>query len=749
MDLRALRVSLSLAALVPSALPQERVGPLFASSRIDFEGVAAFDARAVYDGIMASREAVRIAHPVAPRAPFLDRVRERIVAGYRFGGFRDVRVEVAPGDDGERLAIRVTEGDRTVAAGPRVVTSPENASVRAAVGDALAREDPETGALWREGGPARFGDGADAELRAAVLAACREAGAHSATVDLRRVALDDGTVRLDVTLEHAALRTVESIRFDGIGPVEAERLRIRIGFRPGVVATAEYLGELARAVEDVGRYRDVVVEPARPGDGPIHPLVVRLSSIDQAPDWDDMPWEEMEALRRALRDLGARFAAGAHVRASAELEEPTGRHASVGPGTTELRFSMAGLQLVVPRLRLSGVSVGDLLLAVDGEHGLRVGTSSLGELLRVPLPDVGPRAGAVLSFRAAPNAFPETGNSMNWGVGWFANLAGHLDGLRGQSVVRFGANVALVFQLHGASLLSILEKQRAPDLEGPGEIVVGSAEDPDAVRVDRATGHAEIAVTTSGTRLQVVDEPMPPIELRPRDPELADRILAHVPSSVGDGPRDALRLSIVALRLATDLDWPEEGSARPHAREFHVPGGGRSSGSGGLGLWLPDLGQRIADRYPIPTWPHVLARDLPWMGVDPGRTWPGLSGELERLARAKACGPLPWSAVLLVTDVLGADAVSRSIAGFAERACTFDGLWRDVEALAAEGSWTGTALRGLGAAWRAEADGFSAETAAALRSAEDELAAVRVGLRVLWDAGLGDALRAELRRRSR
>lgn len=720
-------VALVVLVLVAAATAQARVGELGTASRIELTGVQAFDADAVLDEVLGAPGALAVLAPAAPLDDLVAWLRERIRQGYLWSGHRDVVVEVTVPEGEGRLRVQVVEGVVVRAAAATVESRQSNAEVVAAVEAALHGEGGQQG-LWRAGGPARFGHLADEVLHSRVLAACRRAGAISAAARIERVAAADGAVGLRVELENAAQRPIASVRCLGISEFEAARVLERIGFVPGAIARQAELDALVDAVTGTGRYRSVVIDPPVPADGPLDPLTIRVVPTGAAPAWDRMPWDELEALTAAVRGLGQRFADGAHLHVEVALG------AGSEGGSAEAWIAPAAVHLRLPAVQAFGVPVGEVRAALDREHGLRIGWSATEDPIRIPLPDLEGRGGALFRIEAIPAAGPDGGNSLSYGGILSKDLAADVARLERKSIVAFDGPFALVMNLHPASLLAMLEKFATRDPKRPQMLWIGPPGDADALEIDRSMGAAAFAYEADGVSVRLVHGPIPPFDLRP----------SHAPAA-----RDAGSDPLVLMALAAEAvaEVASRGLADDQQHGERLPFfSGFATASDGIAPIAQRLGAALADDYGAGTWPHVLARDLPWLAIDPSGTWPRLSTELRELRENGACGPLGWGLAAAVGELLGAAELRGALAAAAESSCTFDAAWRDIERLTATDGRLGRAIRGVGARWRASADRLSPPAAEVMRGLDDDLAAVRAGMRIVWDAGAGDALRELFRR---
>ncbi len=134
-------------------------------------------------------------------------------------------------------------------------------------------------------------------------------------------------------------------------------------------------------------------------------------------------------------------------------------------------------------------------------------------------------------------------------------------------------------------------------------------------------------------------------------------------------------------------------------------------------------------------WPATVLRAMP--DLVGGEHRQAALGRLHRLSGDEATGPIGLTITAVVFRKLGSEQHANYHSKAALARCDFDHTFADLLTLAPEGTAMRTWLLGLGRHWRDHTDAVRPLDG----SEPDELAALRTGLRVVWDAGLGSYVR--------
>ncbi len=90
----------------------EQLGERGALERIEFEGVHTFNIEDIRNALAQSAGFLLASHPEAPPGPYLEILRQKVLAGYQQNGFPNARVSAEFNPATEGVRVRVTEGAR-------------------------------------------------------------------------------------------------------------------------------------------------------------------------------------------------------------------------------------------------------------------------------------------------------------------------------------------------------------------------------------------------------------------------------------------------------------------------------------------------------------------------------------------------------------------------------------------------------------------------------------------------------------
>jgi hypothetical protein len=282
-----------------------------------FQGVAAYPASEIQRALAVDLEILVAERDRAEPERFAQMVAERVLAGYRHGGYLEARV-AGTFDSRRGLVITIAEGPRYLRAGIEITGLPED--VRAAVIRDLTAGQPPADAvpelietptgessvrwinsqrepiepptpLWKPGAAARDFPGLNEQLHAVVKLTLSRWGYLEPTFTVAVVAEAGATtLRIDVR-EPGPLATVGEVVIEGLSRETDEGVRRYLRLEPGTVLAIHELARIERELVASGRFYTAKAEVIAPpfGDGPCQLRIIvkeapYLPSLGVEPD---------------------------------------------------------------------------------------------------------------------------------------------------------------------------------------------------------------------------------------------------------------------------------------------------------------------------------------------------------------------------------------------------------------------------------------------------------------------------------
>ena len=316
-------VFLAASCLVTGASAADTVGELEGPEYLLVKGAEAFTSEQINRALFSDIEVIGKSHPSAPRAPFAEIVREKLLQGYRHLGFPDARVEAEFNDAG-KLTVTVSEGPRYTAGELRVEG---NAAVGAdAIRDAIAdvraewekKAVPGTDPKW-----AGFGASCMASVRHGVVQAYARAGRlfpefETDIVPKAGEQVADLVVRV---LEEGPLCVLDRVKVNGCERSSPEDVIRVSGLRVGETITSDLMGKAYADLIETGRLRAAFLTYSPSGKrlGGVE-ITIRIVEYEKAPPLSVPQTREERACLR-LREWLIEFFSG---RCEGDLVEAEG-----------------------------------------------------------------------------------------------------------------------------------------------------------------------------------------------------------------------------------------------------------------------------------------------------------------------------------------------------------------------------------------------------------------------------------------
>jgi hypothetical protein len=297
------------------------LGEKGAVDRIEFEGVTSFSREALRSALVRNAGFLLASHPQAPMDPFLETLRQKILAGYQQNGFPNATVTAALDETTGRVRVRVSEGVRYrcgkvqvagVKPGPAAaivarLTKPvfvpskiseggQSAGANASTGDnasqevkigvqtevrvkvesrerqkalAATREPSADEPFWAPGEPGAFGEAATKQIEEAVKDCLAELGLFFPEVNTSvRLNLENHTADLLVQVLNEGPRgTVSELEVSGNEKNSRDDILKFLELKRGMAITRSRVSEAERKLWRSGRFvhYEITPEPAVSG----------------------------------------------------------------------------------------------------------------------------------------------------------------------------------------------------------------------------------------------------------------------------------------------------------------------------------------------------------------------------------------------------------------------------------------------------------------------------------------------------
>lgn len=333
--------------------------------RIEFEGLKTFTHEALVKALAGQTRFLLVSHPQAPRAEFLETLRQKVLAGYQHSGFPNASVNTGLDSASGRVRVQVSEGNRfrcgqvqvtgakpgpAAAIRARLTKPPllppksaeevpstgkssnagddesATAGVRTEVHVNFERREPHQALaatrkasddtpLWMAGEPAAFGDAAAREIEEAVKDCLAEYGLFFPTTS-SSVKLNPATGTADLVvrvIDEGPQGKVSELEVTGNQKNTREEILRFLGLKRGMAITRSRVVEAEQKLWRSARFLhyEITPEPATSGltKATNVRLTVKVREYDAAPKLTERLSAEQQAMLRLcdwLSDFASR-----------------------------------------------------------------------------------------------------------------------------------------------------------------------------------------------------------------------------------------------------------------------------------------------------------------------------------------------------------------------------------------------------------------------------------------------------------
>lgn len=718
-------------------------------ARATFRGNATFPADEIRRAIGWYPPAV-LAISEGDQATACDVLASGIVEGYRRAGFAEasVRTKVTP----VGLEFDIVEGRRArcgqivFEGNLRVPTADLIAALRAEqdpevsfdlVSATARRGRPRVGLSdwWR---PSEFAR-CDASSATAAAAAIADAyGRLGFTKARATVSFRPSGERVDLhvaVLDEGDQVRVASVMVVGEQVDALPAVMARIAWQPGCLYTRALRDDLERQLLRTGRYATVRCDEPGPHQRLLDPLVLRVQRVGYPPGDDAGTQRDFAQLLAMFEAVARHFEQGRGVLFTGEVPAAEVDAAGwIGPGALRARLGHQSLSVEVEALRGSGGRyapfscdlTSDAILLVHGDRWAFA------------------RAAGIIGLELALESRPQTGlgaQELNWGVGIRTGVSGS------SQRVRFHPTTAAYLLQEGpvrcrrdgdhlVLRVGHADLRIGPDgTFEPREIPVGGTAGGPSGRVSLADEGGQIDFDARRARLPAGQEvPIANLLSSMCLGAALDRIEAR-----GIDLGEAQPLFHAIRRLPMPAAAAELFTA--HDRFSIVWPNPPAEHKEGIQSMIGRLATFLAATWPGDGWPAAVLGAGPRL-LGEGGSAQRAASHLYELREDPKFGPLALSTIAAAIQWLGFDRPAAIVRKEALGRCSFDNALADLESMTRPDGFVGELLRSLGRHWRT--DPATAALCKVPDGPDADLVACRKGLQMLWDAGLGAALRRAL-----
>ncbi|MHC4247537.1 MAG: tetratricopeptide repeat protein [Planctomycetota bacterium] len=675
--------------------PADVVGELEAPEYVRVEGAKAFTSESINAALFSDHEVICASHPAAPRKPFVEVVRKKLLLGYKHLGFPDALVD-AGFDDAGKLTLKVSEGPRYAAGGTRVEG---NAAVAT---EEISRAIAEVRAGWEERAVpgeepkwAGFDAASIASVEQGVEQAYARAGRLFPKYETDVVPQHGKRVAQLVVkvLDEGPLCVLDRVKVTGCERSTPEDVIKASGLRVGETLTSDLMGRAYVDLIESGRLRAVFMTYSPSGErlGGIE-VTVRIVEYEKAPPLSVPPTREERACLRFRKWL-IEFFSG---RCDGDLVERAGVDGEIGfvvsprrgllvnmgafPGfeVTRLRLLAEGGRLVA----LSGVGAGKLTVPLDD--------NMLGLLVTASPEEPGEaEASFTMGYSASLGKQDSSPQSDSFGKGVVSSGDGCYVYASLKTAAWVGA-LKIETDLHPAAFVGLTLKKDARFSFDGGSFVIAGGEQPGGVQleVDEATGRliSFSFDTDEGDDETILARVEPDGFARARERMLADAAAEEErydpetpwPSAVAFAVDAFVRKELIESILETELpaavvllpvlrrkladavtaagrtfeERVTEGLPERDADEesFYVPSSPDFlKGRPPLGVMFAPLAWSVAHVFPPKAWPRVAGREIALVALGETRH---VEADLRALHGDDRIGPAGCLGLAYLTSML-------------------------------------------------------------------------------------------------
>ena len=402
---------------IPTGAPA-RVGDLGAPARLSIEGAQTFPQDEIRRALGTDLDYLVAAHPEATLSECLAALENRVCAGYRDCGFRDVAVQARFDVSAGRIVAKVTEGPRFQCGALRVTglksipVADFTRRFAEKLSPPLHQATPAPG-IWKTGASVSFNPDSLTNYSAAASNTFAALGRFAATfkVEIQPQLASGDAALVVIVQDEGPVAKLGEIEVVGNQKNRSDDVIGFLGLSKGMEVTQDLIDEKARALTQTARFADSSITPTALGpDGQVS-LRIAVCETDRLPPLQQPLSREEKALLRLREWLMAWESRQDDLVVS--WSPPTAQ----GKGHQRVEFIVAPSGGIVARVM--GNSTGqeklrDLYSMVVKTDALALFAQVHERRLRIPLP-----AGysGVFFVKLAPCPNCASGFSLNLGAG--------------------------------------------------------------------------------------------------------------------------------------------------------------------------------------------------------------------------------------------------------------------------------------------------------------------------------------------